>query len=75
MEGLARKYHAIGPLLTKMEGLVAHTNTGKSPKMHHYYVYWEAKIYDALLKVYIICCYLPCCVIGCPSTAVMMLIC
>ncbi len=51
MEGIARKYRAIGPLLTKMEGLVAHTNTGRSPKMHPYYIYWESKIYDALLKV------------------------
>ena len=51
MESLARKYRAIGPLLTKMEGLIAHTNTGKSPKMHAYYAYWETRIYDALLKV------------------------
>jgi len=36
LEALARKYRAIGPLLTKMEGLVAHTNTGKSPKLHRF---------------------------------------
>ena len=52
MEGLVRKYRAIGPLLTKMEGLIAHTNTGKSPKMHSYYAYWESRVYDALLKVW-----------------------
>lgn len=50
-EILARKYRAIGPLLTKMEGLVVHTNSGKSPKLHQYYAYWEKKVYDALLKV------------------------
>ena len=50
-EILARKYHAIGPLLTKMEGLVVHTNTGKSPKLHQYYTYWEKKVYQSLTKV------------------------
>ena len=28
---LSRKYHDIGPLLIKVEGLVVSTNTGKSP--------------------------------------------
>lgn len=51
-EILARKYHAIGPLLTKMEGLVVHTNTGKSPKLHQYYSYWEKKVYQSLSKVH-----------------------
>ena len=51
-EILARKYHAIGPLLTKMEGLVVHTNTGKSPKLHQYYTYWEKKVYQSLTKVH-----------------------
>ncbi|XP_057295129.1 dynein axonemal heavy chain 10-like [Hydractinia symbiolongicarpus] len=50
MESLARKYRAIGPLLTKMEGLVAHTNTGKSPKLQQYYSYWEKRIFQSLLK-------------------------
>ncbi|XP_064612357.1 LOW QUALITY PROTEIN: dynein axonemal heavy chain 10-like [Liolophura sinensis] len=50
-EILARKYRAIGPLLTKMEGLVVHTNTGKSPKLHNYYSYWEKKVYEALTKL------------------------
>ena len=51
IESLARKYRAIGPLLTKMEGLVAHTNTGKSPKLSQYYIYWENRIFQSLLKV------------------------
>ena len=50
-ETLARKYRAIGPLLTKMEGLVVHTNTGRSPKLAQYYAYWERKIFNALNKV------------------------
>ena len=51
MESLARKYRAIGPLLTKMEGLVAHTNTGRSPALQEYYQYWEKRVFDSLLKV------------------------
>lgn len=54
MDVLARRYRAIGPLLTKMEGLVAHTNTGRSPKLQPYYAYWENAVYEALTKV----CYL-----------------
>ena len=50
-ETLALKYRAIGPLLTKMEGLVVHTNTGNSPRLHAYYAYWERKVYDTLTKV------------------------
>ena len=38
IEQLSRKYRAIGPLLTKMEGLVAQTNTGKSPKLQKFVV-------------------------------------
>ena len=48
---MARKYRAIGPLLTKMEGLVVHTNTGKSSKLARYYAYWERKVFEALTKV------------------------
>ena len=48
---MARKYRAIGPLLTKMEGLVVHTNTGKSPKLARYYAYWERKVFESLTKV------------------------
>lgn len=54
-EILARKYRAIGPLLTKMEGLVVHTNSGKSPKLHQYYAHWEKKVHEALLKVSFVC--------------------
>ena len=50
-EVLARKYRAIGPLLTKMEGLVVHTNSGRSPKLSAYYAYWERKVYNSLMKV------------------------
>ncbi|XP_069071115.1 dynein axonemal heavy chain 10 [Pleurodeles waltl] len=48
---LVRKYAAIGPLLTKMEGLVVHTNTGRDPKMAQYYAYWEHKVYNSLTKM------------------------
>lgn len=48
---MARKYRAIGPLLTKMEGLVVHTNTGRSTKLQPYYAYWENAVYEALTKV------------------------
>ncbi|XP_070572584.1 dynein axonemal heavy chain 10-like isoform X2 [Ptychodera flava] len=50
-ETLARKYRAIGPLLTKMEGLVVHTNTGRSPRLASYYSYWERRVYDSLTKL------------------------
>uniref|UniRef100_A0A2C9JWZ0 AAA+ ATPase domain-containing protein n=1 Tax=Biomphalaria glabrata TaxID=6526 RepID=A0A2C9JWZ0_BIOGL len=53
MEIMARKYRAIGPLLTKMEGLVVHTNTGRSPKMARYYAFWERRVYEALMKMII----------------------
>ena len=48
---LSRKYHAIGPLLIKVEGLVVYSNTGKSPRLMHYYSYWERRVFDALIKV------------------------
>ncbi|PVD32839.1 hypothetical protein C0Q70_08286 [Pomacea canaliculata] len=51
LEILARKYRAIGPLLTKMEGLVVHTNTGKAPKLSQYYSFWEKKVYSSLTKL------------------------
>ncbi|XP_053555751.1 dynein axonemal heavy chain 10 [Bombina bombina] len=53
VEIMVRKYSAIGPLLTKMEGLVVHTNTGKDPKMSQYYSYWERRIYNSLTKMII----------------------
>uniref|UniRef100_A0A4X2JQB9 Dynein axonemal heavy chain 10 n=1 Tax=Vombatus ursinus TaxID=29139 RepID=A0A4X2JQB9_VOMUR len=51
IEHMVRKYLAIGPLLTKVEGLVIHTNTGKAPKLAPYYLYWENKIYEALTRL------------------------
>ncbi|XP_071945421.1 dynein axonemal heavy chain 10-like [Antedon mediterranea] len=51
VENLAVKYRAIGPLLTKMEGLVVHTNTGRSPRLHAYYRYWERRVYDTLTSL------------------------
>ncbi|XP_004690685.2 PREDICTED: dynein heavy chain 10, axonemal [Condylura cristata] len=51
VEHMVRWYLAIGPLLTKVEGLVVHTNTGKAPKLLSYYEYWENKIYEVLTKL------------------------
>ncbi|XP_065830586.1 dynein axonemal heavy chain 10-like isoform X1 [Oscarella lobularis] len=36
---LARKYHAIGPLLTEVKGLVVNTNTSRSSRLKPYYLY------------------------------------
>lgn len=51
IEVLVRKYKGIGPVLTKVEGLVVGTNTGRSPRMGPYYHYWEMQILDSLIKV------------------------
>ncbi|XP_075852592.1 dynein axonemal heavy chain 10 [Microcebus murinus] len=51
VDHMVRWYLAIGPLLTKVEGLVIHTNTGKSPKLASYYEYWENRIYEVLTKL------------------------
>uniref|UniRef100_K7FM63 Dynein axonemal heavy chain 10 n=1 Tax=Pelodiscus sinensis TaxID=13735 RepID=K7FM63_PELSI len=51
VEHIVRKYAAIGPLLTKMEGLVANTNTGKAVKLVSYYAFWENKIYHTLTQL------------------------
>ena len=51
VETLSQKYRAIGPLLTKMEGLVVNTNTGKSTKLRSYYAYWEKRAFEALEKM------------------------
>ncbi|KAJ3602265.1 hypothetical protein NHX12_030024 [Muraenolepis orangiensis] len=48
---LARKYTAIGPILTKMESLIMHTSTGKSKHMAKYYAYWERKVFDSLVQM------------------------
>ena len=51
MTSLVRKYHAISPLLIKVEGLVVYSNTGKSYRLKQYYAYWEKRIFDSLIKV------------------------
>ena len=49
IELLARKYRAMGPLLTKLEGLVVSTNTGRSERMANYYKHWEKRVYEAVV--------------------------
>ncbi|XP_013358995.1 PREDICTED: dynein heavy chain 10, axonemal isoform X2 [Chinchilla lanigera] len=51
VERMVRWYLAIGPLLTKVEGLVVHTNTGHAPKLASYYEYWEGRVYDVLTRL------------------------
>ncbi|NXY44917.1 DYH10 protein, partial [Ceuthmochares aereus] len=48
---LIRKYTAIPQLLIKVEGEVANTNSGKSPKLTSYYAYWEKRIYEVLTQL------------------------
>lgn len=48
---LQKKYKLIGPLITKVEGLVFNTNTSQSPKMTAYYAYWERQILATLTEV------------------------
>jgi dynein heavy chain len=48
---LQKKYKLIGPLITKVEGLVFNTNTSQSPKMKAYYAYWERQIFSTLSEV------------------------
>ncbi|CAF1153227.1 unnamed protein product [Adineta ricciae] len=48
---LQKKYKLIGPLITKVEGLVFNTNTSQSPKMVAYYAYWERQILAALTEL------------------------
>lgn len=48
LEGIVQKYKSIGPLLIKMESLVAGTNTGKSKMLKEYYAHWERKVFAAL---------------------------
>jgi len=35
-----------------MEGLVVHTNSGRSAKLSSYYSHWERKVFESLNKVY-----------------------
>lgn len=51
MEHLVRKYVSIGPLLTKMEGLVMNTNSGRAARLVPYYAFWENKIYQSLTNL------------------------
>ncbi|NWX49365.1 DYH10 protein, partial [Steatornis caripensis] len=48
---MVRKYTAIPQLLAKVEGRVANTNSGKSPKLISYYAYWENRIYQVLTQL------------------------
>ncbi|XP_054568736.1 dynein axonemal heavy chain 10 [Eptesicus fuscus] len=48
---MVRWYLAVGPLLTKVEGLVIHTNTGKAPKLASYYEHWESRVHEVLTKL------------------------
>uniref|UniRef100_A0A673CHG9 Dynein axonemal heavy chain 10 n=1 Tax=Sphaeramia orbicularis TaxID=375764 RepID=A0A673CHG9_9TELE len=48
---LTRKYADIGPLITKTEHLILGTSTGKARCMAEYYMYWERKILDSLIKM------------------------
>lgn len=48
---LQKKYKLIGPLITKVEGLVFNTNTSQSAKMRAYYAYWERQIFQTLSEV------------------------
>lgn len=51
MAEIAKKYKLIGPLVTKVEGLVFGTNSSKQTKMISYYNYWEKEIYNTILKM------------------------
>ena len=48
---LQKKYKLIGPLITKVEGLVFNTNTSQAPQMKLYYAYWEREIFSTLSQV------------------------
>ncbi|NXH21068.1 DYH10 protein, partial [Bucco capensis] len=48
---MVRNYSAIPQLLIKVEGRVANTNSGKSPKLTSYYAYWENRIYQVLTQL------------------------
>ncbi|KAJ3018931.1 Dynein heavy chain 10, axonemal [Thoreauomyces humboldtii] len=48
LEAVEKKYKSIGPLLIKMESLVAGTNTGKSKMLKEYYAHWERRVFAAL---------------------------
>ena len=62
VETLVQKYRSIGPLLIKMESLVANTNTGKSKALKEYYAYWEKRVFYALnyVSVMFVCNFFGC---------------
>ncbi|NXS37041.1 DYH10 protein, partial [Pomatostomus ruficeps] len=51
VEHMVRKYSAIPQLLIEVEGRVAKTNSGKSPKLASYYAHWENRIYQVLTQL------------------------
>ncbi|OQR86956.1 flagellar inner arm dynein 1 heavy chain alpha [Achlya hypogyna] len=53
IEELVQNYRSIGPLLIKVEEVVAGVNTGCSPKLATYYMYWERRIFNAITKMII----------------------
>lgn len=53
IEELVQSYRSIGPLLIKVEEIVAGVNTGTSSKMATYYMYWERRIFNAITKMII----------------------
>eukprot|EP00947_MAST-08B_sp_MAST-8B-sp1_P000067 g67.t1 len=42
------RYASIGPHLQKVEEIVAGTNTGSSPLLAEYYLYWERRVFNAI---------------------------
>ncbi len=44
-----KKYRSLGPLLGKVEELVAGTNSGKAPALAGYYSFWEQAVFNALV--------------------------
>ena len=53
LEDLVAKYKSIGPLLLKVEGIVAQTDSSMSPALGCYYVYWERRIFNAITQMII----------------------
>uniref|UniRef100_A0A8C3GNJ8 Dynein axonemal heavy chain 10 n=1 Tax=Cairina moschata TaxID=8855 RepID=A0A8C3GNJ8_CAIMO len=51
IELMVRNYTAIPKSLTKVEGRVANSKSGKSPKLASYYAYWENRIYQVLTEL------------------------
>ncbi|XP_044232976.1 dynein axonemal heavy chain 10 isoform X2 [Thunnus albacares] len=48
---LSRKYADIGPDITKTENLIMETSSGRASCMADYYLYWERKVLDSLIKM------------------------